>query len=112
MIIINHFHTVIYLFLYFIVFNQSSKQSQDYADISRLLCSILIMSSFLNIFNGYWFRVISMISFVFYYVVLYNQVIIKMNIKDLNVVYNMIIEFVVFILGMDSIINSVVSDEM
>ncbi len=53
-----------------------------------------------------------MISFVFYYVILYNQVIIKMNFSGLNVVYDMVVEFVVFILGMSSIINTIVEDEM
>jgi hypothetical protein len=35
-----------------------------------------------------------------------------MNFSGLNVVYDMVVEFVVFILGMSSIINTIVEDEM
>ena len=81
-IITNHFHTVRYLIIILLVFSHSSKRSQDFADISRIVCSLLIMSSLLNILSGYWFRVLSMISFVFYYVILHNQVIIKRDFND------------------------------
>ena len=52
-----------------------------------------------------------MISFVFYFVISHNKIILSWNFTEIEEVYQMIIELVIFMLCMDSIIDYIVIQE-
>ena len=52
-----------------------------------------------------------MISFVFYFVISHNKIILSWNFTEIEEVYEMTIELVIFMLCMDSIIDYIVIQE-
>lgn len=104
--ITRHFHIVKHFNN--LVFPANLKEYQDLADVTRLVVGIMMSLSWLNLFGGILFKLISMIGFVVYAVVVNQDFILNPSFNNKENICSIIIHLTLVFFCMDSVIGQII----